>query len=434
MTARQLVVALLIAPFAGAAAGAQAPARRDTLTLGALQRAAVAADPRAAQRALLREAGALRRQDIAQERLPALSASAQATAQSDVTAVPLTLPGGQRPPAAPRELYDLHAAARHSVVDPTRAPRLAVERARTAEAEARLDVALHAQRLQVTDAYFQALLAERRAALVAAHLVDLERRIVESQARVREGVALPSEAASLEAELLRRRTDLEATRAERLAALEVLGSLAGMAVDTGAALAVPALGDVSLDSSRLAPGRPEHAQFDRARATLRARQRVATAKTLPSVSAFARTGLGRPGLNVLGREWDEYWLVGVQAQWAPWHWGATRREQQALGVESRLLDAEEAAFEASLRRATARDRAAVAQLARALETDDHVIALRERIERETRARFAEGVVTPAEYLARRADLLDARLDRAMHEVELARARARLHTTLGLEIP
>ena len=69
----------------------------------------------------------------------------------------------------------------------------------------------------------------------------------------------------------------------------------------------------------------------------------------------------------------------------------------------------------------------------ALRTDDAVIALRERIERETRHRYAEAVVTAAEYVDRENDVLAARLTRAGHEVELAQAQARYLTTIGLEL-
>jgi outer membrane protein TolC len=53
--------------------------------------------------------------------------------------------------------------------------------------------------------------------------------------------------------------------------------------------------------------------------------------------------------------------------------------------------------------------------------------------RETRLRFAEGVITSAEYVDRETDLLAARLARASHRVELARARARFLTLVGIEV-
>ena len=61
------------------------------------------------------------------------------------------------------------------------------------------------------------------------------------------------------------------------------------------------------------------------------------------------------------------------------------------------------------------------------------VALREAILRETAVRFAEHVVTSAELIDRETDLLEARVARATHRVELARARAGFLTLLGLEL-
>ena len=68
----------------------------------------------------------------------------------------------------------------------------------------------------------------------------------------------------------------------------------------------------------------------------------------------------------------------------------------------------------------------------ALAEDDEIVALRESIAAETRARFREWVVTSAEYVDRQTDVVSARTSRALHRVELAQARAHLLNTLGIE--
>ena len=83
--------ALLLASAAAAAtapAGAQvtpadsaARARQDSLTLGALQDAAIERDPRGRELALLIEQSRLRQQNIAAERLPTLRVEGQAIAR-----------------------------------------------------------------------------------------------------------------------------------------------------------------------------------------------------------------------------------------------------------------------------------------------------------------------------------------------------------------
>src|SRR5262249_29593208 len=150
-------------------------------------------------------------------------------------------------------------------------------------------------------------------------------------------------------------------------------------------------------------------------------------------SAFGRVGYARPGLNFISDQFETYGLAGLQFQWKLWNGGTATRERQALSLQQELVAADEAAFARGLGRATENDLAAIDRLTTALELDDRIVALREQIERTTQIRFAERVVTASEYLDRNTELLDARLARSAHRVELAQARARFLTTLGLEV-
>jgi outer membrane protein TolC len=69
-----------------------------------------------------------------------------------------------------------------------------------------------------------------------------------------------------------------------------------------------------------------------------------------------------------------------------------------------------------------------------LVADEQIVELRERILQETVVRFSEEVVTSAEYVDRETDLLEARLTRIQHQVELARAHARFLTLIGSPLP
>ena len=160
---------------------------------------------------------------------------------------------------------------------------------------------------------------------------------------------------------------------------------------------------------------------------------VVAAREKPRVLAFARVGYGKPGLNFVNTTFDSYWLAGLQMQWTPWTWGAVAREREVLALEQQIVSTNETAFTESLRRVVQNDLANIDRLETTLDTDDRIIALRERVERETRARLAEGVITSAEFVARNTELLQARLARASHQVELAQTRARFLTTLGVEV-
>ena len=409
---------------------------RDPLTLGALQAAAERHDPRARQIDLLASQSVLREKSLDAERLPVLGLTAQGQYQSDVPRIPLAFPGGAAPPLPPHDSYDAHLEAREPLYDPSRGARRGVERATLAEAQARVRVSLYQLRQEVSDAYFTALLLRTQRAELETTLADLDARLRQARDHVREGSALPSEEATLEAELLRTRQSLSELDANRGAALEVLGELTGRAIAVSDSLQLPDLGDEvtrARDSLSALRARPEYGQFARSRELLERQRKSVAAQDQPRVSAFARAGYGRPALNPLGTEFDEYWLAGVQVEWTPWKWGSTRREQEELELQRQIVATEQSAFTERVRRGVANDLAVADRLEKTLAADDTIIALRERVLSETRIRFGEGVVTSAEYVDRETDALNARLARATHRVELERARARFLTFTGLEV-
>jgi len=429
------VAALTLATYGDARAQRSVPPR-DTLSLGALQAAAVEHDPRSRQLDLLASQSSLREKSLDAERLPVLGLMAQGQYQSDVPQIPLAFPGGMAPPLPPHDSYDAHLEAREPLYDPSRGARRGVERATLAESQARVRTALYQLRQEVSDAYFTALILHAQRSELETALADLVARLRQARDRVREGSALPSEEATIEAELLRTRQSLAELDANRGAALEVLGDLTGRTIAESDSLAMPDLADEvkrARDSLHALRARPEYEQFARTRDLLERQESSAAAQNQPRVSAFARAGYGRPALNPLGTEFDEYWLAGVRVEWSPWNWGSTRRAQEELALQRQIVATEERAFTERIRRGVASDLAAVDRLEKTLAADDTIIALRERVLNETRIRFGEGVVTSAEYVDRETDALDARLARATHRVELERARARFLTLTGVEV-
>lgn len=433
MRAHPILAALVL--FGGSVAGGQAPPR-DTLRLATLHESAIRGDPRGGQLELLSAQSGLRQRNIAAERLPMLSAEAQAQYQSDVPRIPIVLPGGVAPPAPPNDTYDARLAANQRLYDATLGARRALEGAQLAQAQSRLRVSLYQLRQQVNDAFFDVLRVQVQIDELEVAITDLEAQLRVAANRVREGSALPSEANTIRAELLRRRQMRDEGQITRLAALRVLADLTGIPADSGHALELPDM-SVELMRARGAVGyqraRPEYEQFARSREALDRQAEARAAQDKPRLSAFGRVGYGRPGLNPLNDTFDTYWLAGVQVQWAPWTWGTARRDREVLALQRQIVSSDEEAFTEQLRRSVTRELAAVDRLEVALAADEEIITLREGIVAETRLRFVEGAVTSAEYVNRQTDVLAARISHALHRVELAQARARLLTTLGIEV-
>jgi outer membrane protein TolC len=407
----------------------------DSLRLSALRKSATERDPRAREIELLTEQSALRLKTIDADKLPAISTEAQAQHQSDVAKIPISFPGLSIP-TPPYNTFDAHVDARQRLYDPSLAPRRGVERAQLAESQARVRTALYGLTETVNTAFFTALRSQSQIGELETSLTDIQAQLTVAEARVKNGTALPSEANTLRAELLRRRQSVAELKAGRRAALAVLSDLTGQPLDSNAVLATP---DLSADAEATRASitslrnRPEYEQFARTREVLESTDAVRSAQEKPRVAAFLRAGYGRPGLNALSDNFDTYWLGGVQFQWTPWNWGSTKRDRQVSALQREIVSAEERAFSEALQRSVEQDLAAIDRLSTAIRDDDQIIALRESVLAETRARFGEAVVTSAEYVDRQTDVVAARLSRATHRVELAQARAHLLTTLGIEV-
>jgi len=415
---------------------ADTTAAPDTVQLQALQDSAVSRDPRAGSVALDRQRARLRLDDIDAERLPALGATALGQYQSQVTTIDIALPGGIRVPRPPKDTYDAYVTAEEPLFDPSRGPRRAVATAQLSADESAVHTSLFPLRQEVNDAFFDASLLQAQEAEIDAVITDLEAQLTVASSRVREGAALPGDSAGLMAEVLRRRQDRSSLEHDRRAALAVLADLTGTALAPGARLALPALGSAvarARSNEDSLHARPEYAQFEASRALLDAQRTATAAATKPRVSAFARGGYARPGLDFLSDRFQWYWLAGVQVGWAPFTWGSNERDQRALELAQRTVDRDESAFQASIRRAATRATAQIDFLDQAVAGDDGIVSLREEAAREARVRYDEGVITAAEYIDRETDLLNARLARATHRVQLAQARANYLTTLGLEV-
>jgi len=440
-SALRIIVLVLVFAFVSLAAGAGAqpavPARSPgALTLDALHEEALAADPRVAQLQLEAARTELRLRSIAVERRPSFRIDAMGQYQSDVPTPPSPLPGGQPLWAPPHQTLDGSLRIEQPLVSPSIAPRLAVERAALAESQARVRTVVFGRRQEVNEAFFAAALLQERTGALRATITVLDDLLEDAAVRVRERTALPSEAAGIEAVLLERRRDLAALAADRRAALARLSELTTRTLGEGTELQLPDLGEVVLRARgerATLRARPEFDQFGRIRERLDEQRLAALAQERPRVSAFGRVGYGKPGLNFIANEFDTYWTAGIQVQWTPWTWGTADREQAALALQQRIVDADEGAFRSGLERAVQDDLAALDRLEVTATLDDQIVALRETVDRETRLRFDERVASAAQYLDQSTDLLDARLARASHLVELARARARVLTTLGVEV-
>jgi outer membrane protein TolC len=428
---RAPVLALVALAFGGRPAPAQ-----DTLSVERLQEAALKSDPRANQRALLRAATDLRLAVIGADRLPQLEFNGQATHQSDVTRPTFGIPGVTIPDF-PKERWQSTLDVEQRLYDGGDvARRRELEEARHAESQAELDVSLYELRSDVNSAFFSAFLLEKRSAEYEALVADLDARLAAVRARVEAGTALGRDAGEIEAEWVRAGLQRDEARASRRASLAILSDLTGRPIDTAAVLMLPTDEPERAHPADMAAvsalrRRPEFDRFRRARERLDREIAYTATENRPRLFAFGQAGVGLPGLDQFRQSSDAFYQVGLRVQWRPWTWNSAGRTAAAYRLQQNIIATEEQALGRSLARAVVTDLEEINRLKAALADDERIVALRTEVERQARAQFDEGAITTPDYVETRTDVLEARLTLERHRVELAQARSRYLTTLGI---
>ena len=440
-----LAACLLAAAVGGRASelGA-APLRQsaDTLHLGRLQALATASDARTSTLALEREASDLRTRNLDVARLPQFQVRGDASYQSEVIQLGLDNPAFSVP-VAPKDRIEVGLDAEWSLWDGGQVEaRKSVEAARLAGTLAAVDAAIFATRVEVTDAFFSALLLQEQVNELEVLIDDLDVRAEEMSARVEQGLALRGALASLRAEVLGARQQRDALASERRVAIGILSRLTGQRLDGSEVLALPDLSAEMAeyaDQGALAPlpaasrVHPQFAAFEAQRAGWARQADALDLADRPAVSVFGQLNVGSPGYDQFNDSLHEYWRAGVRVRWSPWSWNRDRRDIEETLVQRRLIDVQEEHFSDQLLRALERPLRTIEYMRTALESDDEIITLREEAEAHARVQFEERAISVSAYTTARSELQEARIARLRHRAELVRAQAHYLITLGVEL-
>jgi outer membrane protein TolC len=402
----------------------------DTLDLAAAHRLAELAHPRQAELTVEHEIGRLRDENLRARYLPALSASGQATYNSDVPALPV-LPG-MPSSGVPHDQYRVALGAQQLIYDAgiTAAEREIQALARDAALK-EVEVDLFAVRSHVNARFFAALGLQARDASLRLMEDDLSARLSRAEVQAREGALLESVVDVLKVERLRVRQQRAELEASRRSALRALGDLIGRP-----------LVDITLVYDR--NDHAYHPDADIRRREIELfdlnRQRLAASASLshrlsnPTVSGFAEAAYGRPpGTNFFDDSFRSFYTAGVRVNWSPWTWGSRGREREIIALQVHAVDAREAEFRRAVQIAANDVREEIARLEEQLRFDDEIVDLRRRISAAAATRLDHGAITATDFLIERNATLQAELQREQHRIDLAYARARYLTILGHDI-
>ncbi|HJA99070.1 MAG TPA: TolC family protein [Candidatus Alistipes avicola] len=348
--------------------------------------------------------------------LPQISISGKASYQTDVTTIPLSLPGIDIPTIS-KDQYQIAAEVSQTIWDggATRAARKTIE-AQGEVDRAQYEVDMYALRERIDNLYFGILLLDEQLRINTLFLNDLEVTLRRLSSYMENGVANQADLDLVLVEQLgakQARTQLEANRK---AYLTMLSAFVGQPLDADTRLEKPSPeSDPRIGSAEL---RPEMALFNAMQQQLEERRKSIRSTTMPRIGLFVQGGYGRPGLNMLENDFKPFAIAGVRLSW---NFGGfyTRRSDMRkidVGLQQIEINREVFLFNNNLRQLQLD--AQYRKYRDIMQDDEQIILLRENIVRSSEARLANGTIDVSDLMRDLIAVQNARANKAVHEIEM----------------
>ena len=381
--------------------------------------------PLTKQRELIAKTAEYNVENISKGRLPQLSFNAQATYQSDVTEVPIKLPGINISSPS-KDQYKAYGEINQVLYDggATRAQE-ELQKTNAAIEQQKLEAELYQLKSRVNQLFFGILLIDEQLKQNDLLIKDLELGLFKVQALIKNGTALKSNADVLQADILKNKQRNIEVRASRKAYADMLALFIGRPVPENEILLKPQ--PIPLSSQI---NRPELRIYERQNNSLDVQDKLLTIKALPKVGFFLQGGVGRPALNMLSNKFDAYYLGGLRLMWSPSIFYTLKNERALIKINRSTIDVQRETFLFNTELTVKQHNAEVSKYMELLSSDDEIIVLREKVKRTAVAQLENGVINGNDYL-REANAEDqARQTQILHEIQLLMSQYTQQTTTG----
>lgn len=387
------------------------------LTLETCQRMAQANYPLVRQYGLIEKAREYDLSNAGKGYLPQFSLSGKATYQSDVTELPVEIPG-VNVKGLPKDQYQVMLEVQQTLWDGGDIrSRKRLTRAASEVEQEKQNVDMYALNDRINQLFFGILLLDEQLEQNRLLQDDLGRTHTQVSNYIANGIATQSDLDAVSVEQLntkQRRIELETSRR---AYVNMLAAFIGKDISPETALMKPAPEDTGSGEAR-DNNRPELRWFDAQGAQLNMQESMLKTRYMPRLGLFVQGAYGNPGLNMLKNEFSPYYIAGVRMSWNFGSLYTLKNDRRQIDNSRRRIETSRDVFLFNTRLEATQQDAGVVSMRRQMKDDDEIIRLRENIRRAAQAKVENGTLTVTDMLREITNENLARQTKALHEVQL----------------
>lgn len=378
------------------------------------------------QKELVKQTSAINIENLQKGFLPQVSISGQATYQSDVTKIDVSLPGIDFNPPG-KDQYKLVTDISQLIYDGgvTKEQKILQQLNASAE-EQKLEVELYKIKERVNQIYLGALYLGEQLKQVDLVREDIRTGIKSMEAQVKNGVAFKSSLNMLKAELLK--TDQRAIeiKSSQKGLIDALGVFIGRPLSSDLQLEKPVMAAVTSDEIV----RPELKFYGEQSRLIAQQSKLITAKNLPRASLFVQGGYARPALNLLKNEFDFYYIGGIRFSWSLGGLYTKKKERELVEVNRKVNDIQKETFVLNTNTQLKQQQSEIDKLQQLVASDSEIINLRKTVTDAAKAQLENGVITASDFLKQVNEEDQARQAQITHQVQLLQAQINYQTISG----
>ena len=355
--------------------------------------------------------------------LPQVSASAQATLQSDVTAFPDQIQKvyqqmGIDMEGLRKDQYRVGIDVQQTVYDggAIRSQKK-IARQQGEVQSAQNEVNLYNVRKRVNEMYFGLLLIDEQIKLNS----DLQELLSANEKKLasmyKSGTAAESDYQSVKAERLNVMQQGTSLQAQRNALVRMLSTFCGIEVKQAAK---PVLSESVAQTQTVR--RPELKTIDAQLRLADAQEKALDAALMPKLGVFAQGFYGYPGYNMfedmMGHKWS---LNGMIGAWLTWNIGAlyTRKNDKAkLNAQRSMFNVQRETFLFNNNLEQIQQNEDIERYRKLMADDEEIITLRSAVRRAAESKLSHGIIDVNDLVREINAENGARVQQTIHEIEM----------------
>lgn len=347
--------------------------------------------------------------------LPQFSLSAKATYQSDVTGIPISVPGVDIKPLS-KDQYGVTLDINQTIWDGgVVSSRKEMAKTGSEVALKQLEVTLYSINDRVNQLFFGILLLDAKVQQNQLLQDELERNFNLISSYIQNGVANQSDLDAIKVEQLKSMQIKTQLNSNRKAYLDMLSVLIGEPIHEDIILEKPSVNGEWI-SGRIE--RPELYLFDAQYNDLETQKKIIRTAYMPKLGLFATGGYGKPGLNMLEDKFAAYYMGGVRLSWNFGGLYTEKNDRRLIEANQSSLATEKETFLFNTSMEVTQEQSEIKRNRDLLEYDDEIISLRNNVKKSAEIKVANGTLTVTD-LMREINAEDlAKQDKIQHEIEL----------------